>query len=311
MIRVYKRTVRDENVQKFSLADATKGSWVRVTDPNDNELDELEEKLKLDKGHLNDALDPHETPRLEVEGEHVYIFLRFPYFGQEDTIATSPVLFIITEDMVVTVAKEGGGQIFDDFSAGDVNFYTTQRSRFLIYLFLKINLLYQQTVGAINKRVRVKRDEVLRHIGDKDIAEFVKWEDTLNDFITALVPASAIYKSLLSKQHVKFFKEDEELIEDLMLSNDEAIEVCKTNIKTITSIREAYSTIITNNLNRTIKFLTAMTIIIAIPTLIASIYGMNVPLPLQDTSHSFPLVMGIIALAIAITLWIFNKRKWF
>jgi magnesium transporter len=284
---------------------------VHVTDPTEEELEQLESGLRLEHGHLTDALDPHENPRLEVEGKDIYIFLRFPYFDREDTIATAPVLFVITSEMVVTVVKEGGRYIFDEFIKGKVEFYTTQRARFLVYFFLKINLLYQQTVSTINKRLRAKRDQLLGAMTDTDLVTFVQWEDTLNDFITALVPASAIYKTLLSKHHIEFFEEDQDLVEDLMLSNDEAVDVCKTNIRTIVNIREAYSAIATNSLNRTMKFLTAVTIVLAVPTLIASIYGMNVPLPFQDVSHSFIVVMVIIVLSIAVTMWVFNKKRWF
>lgn len=311
MISVYKKTLRDEQVQTLPLSKAGKGVWVHVTDPTDDELSRLESELHLEHGHLTDALDPHETPRLEVEGKDVYIFLRFPYFDREDTIATAPVLFVITSEMVVTVVKEGERYIFEDFIKGKVEFYTTQRARFLVYLFLKINLLYQQTVGTINKRLRVKRDELLGQMAEADLVTFVQWEDTLNDFITALVPASAIYKSLLSKHHIKFFEEDEDLVEDLLLSNDEAVDVCKTNIRTIINVREAYSAIATSSLNRTMKFLTAVTIVLAVPTLIASIYGMNVPLPFESVSHSFTIVMAIIVISIAITMWVFTKKKWF
>jgi len=101
------------------------------------------------------------------------------------------------------------------------------------------------------------------------------------------------------------------LVEDLLLSNDEAVDVCKTNIRTIVNVREAYSAIATSNLNRTMKFLAAVTIVLAVPTLIASIYGMNVPLPLQESHYGFVGVMMIIVVAIAATWWVFTKKKWF
>ncbi len=305
MIEIYKKTLRDTELKKRESFD--KGSWVLVTNPDDEEIQVLTEELGLERGHILDALDIHESPRFEAEKHGLYIFLRFPY-TEAGMIHTMPALFVITDDMLITIVKDQR-LLFEDFLTEKALFYTTQRQKTALFMFLKISLLYRRHLQKINKELRSKRNK-LEEINDNDIKRFVQWEEILNDFITSVVPASNIYRTILSGKYITFFKEDEDIIEDLLLSNDETIDICKTNIKTIVNIREAYSTVVANNLNRTVKFLTAITIILTLPTMIASIYGMNIELPFQGHPLAFPMVIGIIFLVAIIALLLFQKKKW-
>jgi len=309
MIDIYKKTLKSEKLEQIKKVE--KGSWVLVIDPSDEEVDILSDELGLERGHILDALDWHETPRLEIEGENddLYIFLRFPFIDEElDEIRTMPVLFILTDDFVATVSRENQ-KLFDDFLTEKISFYTTQKSKFLSYMFLRISLLYRGYLNTLSKKIR-GREDILGKISSQDIINFVRWENILNDFLTALVPASNMYRTLLSKHYLQYFKEDQEIVEDIMLSNDEAIDICKTNIKTIVNLREAYSTLMTNNLNRAIKFLTAITIILTLPTMIASIYGMNITLPFQEHPLAFAGVMGATVLVVVIAFVLFKTRDW-
>lgn len=307
MIDIYKKTLKSERLEEIEKAE--KGSWVMVIDPNDEEMDALSDQLGLERGHILDALDWHETPRLEIEESGLYVFLRFPFIDEEtDEVHTMPVLFVLTDDVVVTVSKENQ-KLFDDFLTEKIAFYTTQKTKFLLYMFLRISLLYRSHLNALSKKIR-GREHILGKISDKDIVDFVRWENILNDFLTGLVPASNAYRTLLSKQYIKYFKEDQELVEDILLSNEEAIDICKTNIKTIVNLREAYSTLMTNNLNRAIKFLTAITIILTLPTMISSIYGMNIALPFQDHPMAFTGIMGVTILVVIVAFVLFSRKDW-
>lgn len=306
MIEIYKKTLKDKELR--SLDEFEKGSWVLITNPDDDEIDALTEKLKIERGHILDALDIHESPRFEVEESGLYIFLRFPY-TEAGMVHTMPVLFIITKDMLISVIKDQR-LLFEDFLTEKALFYTTQKQKTALFMFLKISLLYRRHLQKINKDLRSKRNK-LEEITDKDIKKFVQWEEILNDFITSVVPASNIYKAILGGKYMRFFKEDSDLIEDLLLSNDETIDMCKTNIKTMVNIREAYATVATDSLNRTVKFLTAITIILTLPTMIASIYGMNVELPFQHHPLAFPIVVAMILFVGVSALIIFHKKHWF
>lgn len=306
MIEIYRKSLKDEHIQKGSVVQ--KGSWVFVTEPTEHEMEFLTEDLKLEHGHISDALDPFEVPRFEVEGNVMYVFLRFPY-EEHGAIQTMPILFVISEDFVVTVARERKG-VFDDFLSGKIEFTTTQREKFLLLFFIKINVLYQSYLHAINKDIRMKQGNVAK-VNDKDIIAFVDRERVLNDFITALVPAGKVYKTLLSKQYLTFIKEDSDVVEDLMLSNEEAIDICNTSSKAIANIRAAYSTILTNELSRVMKLLAAVTIILTLPTLVMNIFSMNIKLPLQTNPLAFPIIVVIILIMSGVAFTIFAKKDWF
>ena len=306
MIEIYRKSLKDAHLQKGSVVQ--RGSWVSVTDPSEHEIDFLTNELKLERGHISDALDPFEVPRFEVEGATMYIFLRFPHEDRGE-IHTTPILFILTEDFIVTVTRDPR-DVLEDFLSGKIEFTTTQKEKFLLLFFIKINVLYQSHLYAINKDIRVKQGNVAK-VNDKDIIAFVDRERVLNDFITSLVPAGKIYNTLLSKQYLSFIKEDSDVVEDLMLSNEEAIDICNTSIKAIANIRAAYSTILANELSRVMKLLAAVTIILTLPTLVMNIFSMNIKLPLQTNPLAFPIIVAIILVMSLVAFTIFAKKDWF
>ncbi|BCX15947.1 MAG: magnesium transporter [Candidatus Parcubacteria bacterium] len=305
MINYYFRSLKDEGIKRIDHQ--RKGCWIEVVDPSEEEINFLSQELGLDKGHLTDALDVYESPRLEIEGGDVYVFLRVP-FSSESMVHTLPVLFVLTENWVVTVVSRQI-PLFDDFLSGKINVFTTQKSKFLVQLFLKVNSLFRNFIDIIGKNIWLRQGKIMR-ISEEDIVSFVQWEEILNDFINSLVPTTAIYKLLLSKQYLKFFKEDKDLIEDLLLSSEEILDICKTKIKAMVNLREAYSTLMTNNLNRAIKFLTAITIVFTVPTIIASLWGMNVKLPFQDHPLAFLFIIGITFVIALLLFKLFSKKDW-
>ena len=132
----------------------------------------------------------------------------------------------------------------------------------------------------------------------------------LNEFLSDLIPTNSIINTLLANRNFKFTEDERDLLEDIKLSNNQLIELSKANLKTIVNIREAYSTIMTNNLNRVIKLFTSLTVLLTIPTIIASIYGMNVQLPFADQSWVFAGIIGLIILILAGLSLIFIRNEW-
>ncbi len=134
-------------------------------------------------------------------------------------------------------------------------------------------------------------------------------EDELNEFLSALQPTTAILRRLLLGRHIQLYEEDKDIVEDLLLNNEQSIEGCSSRIKSVVNIREAYATISSNNLNRSMRILTAATVLITLPNVVFGFYGMNVPLPFQE--HPFVFV-GIISLCSVIVLSVFlvaRKRR--
>ena len=283
------------------------GSWVYAENPSEEELKYLSKSFHLEKGLLKDALDPNEVPRMEVEKSTTYIFTRIPY-SESGKVSTMPVLVALGKDFLITVSQ-GPLPLLEKFIKGEVDFYTTQKTKLFLQLFSEINASYNVFLNNINRRVRAMSIE-LEKISNKDIVQFVTFEGNINDFLGALVPTHTILKNILSGKFLKLYEKDEDLTEDLFLANGQFIESCRTILKTIVNVREAYSTIITNNLNRVIKLLTALTIILTVPTIIASFYGMNVRLPFADTPLAFFGILGVAVLISVFLLVIFIKNRW-
>ncbi len=305
MVTVFQKTIKDsklKTLKKFKV-----GSWVMVENPTEAEIVELAKTYKLEEGHLKDATDLHEVPRLEVEDTGTYIFTRVPH-TESGGVTTVPMLVVIGKDFVMTVSAKGVAPL-KRFVQGKVKFNTTQKIKFVLQIFSEVMGSYGGFLTNINRRVRALSVK-LEQIRNKDIVQFVQYERVLNDFIAALVPTSTILRNLLSGKYFKLYEEDEDLIEDLMLSNGQLIETCTSNLKNMVNIREAYSTIMTNNLNRVIKVLTALTIILTVPTIISSFYGMNVTLPGAQTPHAFWSVLAGTAGIVIVLLAIFRRNRW-
>ncbi len=305
MITIYQKTVKDPNLRQ--LDNFQTGSWIYVENPTNDELDQLAEQFTLERDLLEDAKDVYEVPRQEIENGTTYIFTRVPY-EEEATVTTIPVLLIMGSNFVITVTQRKL-PFLEKFTSGSATFYTTQKARLFIQLFHQINSEYNKFIININKQVRSIHIKP-QNIENSDIVRFVSFENILNDFLAALVPTSNILKDLLSGKYLKLYEKDTDLIEDLFLANGQLIEICRANIKNISNIRNAYSTIMTNDLNRVIKFLTALTIVLSVPTMVASFYGMNVALPIAGDPLAFWWIVGGTFILLVVLAALFKKNRW-
>lgn len=308
MVEILYRNLRSRELEKPQSF--KKGSWLHVESPSDRDRHFLTHKFGLDEGLLRDAEDINEVPRMEVEDGITYIYTRFPY-GDTDQIQTAPILLAFDDSFVLTLSSQSFAAI-DKFLSGKVPFYTTQRTKLLLQIFMQINSSYVSNLNAISRRVRAVGSQLGgESISNRDIVQLVKYENVLNDFLGSLIPTNNILQNLLSgKSALPLYDDDRDLIEDLLLSNGQLVEMIKSNLRTIVNIRESYSTIMTNNLNQIVKVLTSLTIIFTIPTMVASIYGMNVPLPFQNNHWSFFAIIGGVILISLITVYVFLKKRW-
>lgn len=281
------------------------GAWIKVEDPTEKELLDMSEEFKLESDILLDALDPFEVPRIEEEDGKTYIFTRFAH-KSGDKVTTSPILFIITPKYLISISTQPL-PFLSRFLNNRIEFYTTQKTKFLVQIFSEIHHDYQRLVNSIHKDIRnLSKD--LENIDNKDIGKFVRFETIFNDFLFGLEPTNIALKKLLSGKFVKLYEDDKDLIEELFVDNEQLIALCKSNLKGIVNIRESHSSILTNNLNKTMKLLTSVTVILTIPTMVSSFYGMNVHLPFQENPMAF---LGIFLFTIAVSfglLAIFMKR---
>jgi magnesium transporter len=306
MIKYYFKSLRSERVQE--LDSYKPGSWVYVEAPSHDEIEQLVKKFNVTEGHLQDALDEDEMPRLEKEGEQSYIFVRFAYKSIDGELVTAPLLFIFSGDLVITVSQVRL-PLLDSFLSGKINFATTQRAKLILLILQQIVDQYDTFISHTSKQIKLIRSRLRGHeISNQDFIDFVMIEDELNEFLSSLMPTNATLRRLLLGRYMPLFAEDQDIVEDLLLNNEQSIEACNSNMQSIIHIREAYTSISSNNLNRTMKILTAATVFVALPNVVFSMYGMNIKLPLMHEPWMFSSLVGV-TLALLLLSYIVAKRK--
>lgn len=307
MIKYYYKSIRSTAVKE--LKEPQPGTWVHAEAPAEKEIEELAKQLKLELGHLEDALDEDEMPRLEREGDQSYIFVRFPYKNSEGDINTAPLLIVFDTEHVLTAApihlpaadallKTKGG------------FATTQRAKLILLILSHISDQYDVFISQTSRSVKAIRSRLRgKGITDQDLIDFVTIEDELNEFHSSLQPTNATLRRLLAGRQLQLFEEDQDIVEDLLLNNEQSIEAIRSNLKSIANIRESYSAISANQLNRTLTILTVATILIALPNVIFGMYGMNVRLPFETARWAFEAIVGLNLFIIALAIFIARKKR--
>lgn len=287
------------------------GSWVCAEQPTVEEIEDLVEKFSLDAGHMSDSLDADEMPRMEREGETTYIFVRYAYVDDDLELTTAPLLFVLHPKVLITVALHSLPRL-QQFTGGKVEFSTTQKAKLMLQILSQIVDQYEVYINNISKRIKAIRTRLKNHdVNNQDFIDFVTIEDELNEFLSGLLPTTAILRRILVSRHVQLYEQDQDIIEDLLLSNEQSIEACRSYVRSIVNIREAHATITNNNLNRGVRTLTAATVIIALPNVFYGMYGMNVPLPFGEEPWAYGMVVGISITAIIFVIIIARQRRLF
>lgn len=308
MVNYYYRQPSHSKVHTLKTFKA--GSWVHVEDPNEAELKTIL-ALGLDEGMLEDALDADEVPRFEIEDGITYLFTRFAYKNSSGKVVTAPIMIALSQKFILTLSTVNCLKL-KNFATGPIDNITTQRSPLLLEILEILLETYATQLNGINRQIRSARNSLnVRRVSNKDFVQFVEIEDVLNEFLGDLVPANSVLQNLTGRRkNLTFGEDDKDYIEDLRLSATQLIDTIRGSLKTAVNIREAYTNIATNNLNRQIKILTTLTVVLTIPTIIGSYFGMNVPIPLSNVPHAFILILIGTGSIAALVLFIFRKNHW-
>lgn len=307
MITLYYKNIRSKRLTV--LNDYQPGAWICVEKPAEDEIKQLVNDYKLDPGHMRDALDEDEMPRLEREGDITYFFMRYAYTNSDMELETAPLLFVVGPNIFITVAQQHLPRL-GRFTSGKIDFSTTQRTKLVLQIMEQLADEYEVLINNVSRQIKVIRTRLRAHaVGNQDFIDFVLIEDELNEFLSALMPTTAILRRLMLGRHIPLYAEDQELVEDLLLTTEQSIEGCQSNIKSIINIREAYATIASNNLNRTMKVLTLATVLIAVPNIFYSMYGMNIALPFAEHPFAYWVVVGVSIVVPAVIIMAARRAK--
>lgn len=310
MITIYKST--SEGL--LTVDDFVAGSWVHVSNPSNQELALLVERFEIPLDFLTDPLDPDERARLETEDGARLIVVRVPHLDswtEEIPITTLPIGIVLVEDLVITVSALDA-EVIGDFKQGRVrNFATHDPTRFILQLFLRTTLLFLRYLRDINRVTDNVQKDLHRATRNEQLIRLLNLEKCLVFITTSLRSNAFMMEKFHNARYSQLEQDDQDLLDEVIVENKQAMEMAKIYSEILSGLMDAFASLISNNLNTVVKTLTTITIILMIPTLVASFYGMNVALPLQSSPEAFVLVVGFTAFLCTLGIVIFWRGNLF
>lgn len=306
---------RTDNRVLHEVEEIEEGVWINLTNPTMEESQEIAEYFDMDIVDVRAALDEEESSRIELEDGYTLILVDIPATEirhEAKNYTTIPLGILLTQECIVTVCTEET-PILQHFIQRRVReFSTKKKMRFVYQILFRTSAMYQSTLRIIDK----KRTEIEENVGDKtedqDLIQLHELESTLVYFATSLRANSVVLERLSRYKRLEQYPEDTELLDDVIIENQQAIEMTSIYRDIINGTRELLSSVINNRLNNVMKYLTSITIVMAIPTIISGIYGMNVDgrwMPLSTTPHGFLIICLIIVGVCIATMLILWKKK--
>ena len=312
MLKIFK-SLESGPLQTLTLKTLEKGAWINIIDPTPYELKVVSNLTEVEPDFLRSALDDEERSHTDVEDNSVMVLTNVPVMRGQDSYDTLPLAIILTADYFITVCLEDT-PVLSEFNENTAKLFRTfKKTRFLFQILYKSATFYLRYLRRINKPSDEIELNLRRSMENSDILRLLELQKGLTYFSAALRSNGAVLDKLLrlrSNQSltpiIKIYEEDEDLLEDVIIENKQAREMVELYNKILARMSDTFSSIISNNQNLVMKFLAAMTIILAIPTVISSFFGMNVPVPLADDSTAFlsiAILAAVIAGASSYVLW--------
>jgi len=291
-----------------------KGCWIHLQSPTREEIEGLNARFALDPTYIQAALDEEESARIERDNDQTLIIVDVPYVEAEEngfSYSTIPMGIIVVDDVIITVATRES-PIINDFTEERIRgFWTYKRTRFILQLLNRNASRYLSYLKQIDKASTFVQKRLQESLRNRELLQMMQLEKSLVYFSTSLKGNEMVLEKMMRMDMLRKYPEDADLLEDVIVENKQAIEMCAIYRDIMSGTMDAYASIISNNLNIVMKILTSLTVILSIPTLFAAYWGMNTPVPFQDNVWGFWAVVGmsiIAALAAFIVLW---KKKMF
>lgn len=314
MIKVYKTTAG--NLEEKETVDLTEPNiWVCMVSPSQDEIEQIIETFDIPKDFIEDPLDENESPRMEREDDKTLLIIQTPYFqGEEEgdiEFITVPLGIILTEKCIITVSSREDDVLQNFFRGRVKNFSTAKRNRLILQILSRTATVYLNYLKRISRTTNKIEAQLEDSMNNERLMDFLDLQKSLVYFATSLRSNEAVMEKLTRMGMFTKYEDDKDLLEDLIIDNKQALEMTSIHANILRSTMDAFASMISNNLNKVMKFLTSVTIILMLPTLISSIYGMNIQLPFARSSFAFFILMGASIVLSLIGVIIFIKRKWF
>lgn len=293
------------------IEEITPDCWINVVNPTEEEIDLLVREYRLDAGFVRSSLDEEETSRIEVEDDQVLVIVDAPVTQMEESgmiYSTMPLGIILTGQNIFTITLKENA-VLKEFADGQVRgVQTNLRNRLALQILLRVASRFHQYLRQIDKITNYVEKQLHKSLRNKELIQLLELQKSLVYFSTSLKANELTLEKILRGRIIKMYDEDQELLEDVLIEVKQAIEMSNIYSSVLTGTMDAFASVISNNLNIVMKVLTSITILLSIPNVITSAYGMNVeglPVPF----FWFPMLLTLVA--VGITALILKKHDMF
>ena len=291
------------------------GAWVKLTAPTLEECAEISDRFHMDIADVRAALDDEESSRINLEDDYTLILVDIPSAEMRNnrhSYTTIPLGILIAEDVVITVCAEETAVLRSFVEQRVRDFSTKKQMRFTYQVLYNACMVYQSLLRSIDRKRTEIEERIDKNTEDVDLIDLHELESNLVYFATSLRANGVVLDRLTRYGRLRQYSEDQELLEDVIIENRQAIEMTQIYRDIINGTRELMSTVINNRLNNVMKYLAAITIVMSIPTIISGLWGMNVGgkwMPFSSTPHGFAIICLItLLLCVFVMLWLRKKK---
>ncbi len=319
MIEIFK-TASNEELVELNISEALSGSWFNLINPTYDEIQQVSLVLDLDEDFLRNSLDLDERSRIEFEDGHLLIITNVPTREEDDegVFDTLPLGIIFTPTSILTVCSSKN-TVIQSFNKETSKFFNTEnKTYFMLHMLFRATRLYLRYLNYINKQTDAIEEDLRKTMKNKALFKLFEVQKSLVYFTTALRDNYMVLQKIMRLARsgqagslLKFTEDDFDLLEDVIIENKQALEMVEMHRNILENMMDAFASIISNNLNIRMKFLTSITIILAIPTMLASFWGMNVKVPFAGEPLGFIVVMLIALVSASFLTFVFAKKGMF
>ncbi|CAN5323841.1 magnesium transporter CorA family protein [soil metagenome] len=317
MVEIFKKT-GDELIR---IEQAEPGCWINIYPPfNHENLEDISNTYNIPLDFLIDSLDINERSRYEYEDDVKLIVLNTPVDNEDELVeddravyVTVPIGIILLPEMILTLCQHAN-PVIDSFMNQRVKrFNPADRQKFVLQLFDRSVFYFLHYLRQINNKRNLIEDELYNSSRNTELAQFMNLQKSLVYFVNTL-RGNELMMAKMGRTDFLQIKSNEDLsdyLEDIIVDNSQALEMSNVYTNILNGTMDAFASIISNNLNTVMQRLTSITIVLMVPTLVASFYGMNVELPFQHLPGAFAIIVSISLILSLILVMFFRRKKWF
>lgn len=314
MIQIMQKTISARAVEVLTKLPEDTG-WIDLVAPTEREIRMAADALGIEASVLSAPLDDEEQPRIEIGKDYLLIILDLPHLERDldDTLVyqTYPLGIVLTDNAIATVSLFDTA-VMRDFREGKVSdFSTGKRARFTLQIVREIAAYYLSSLRRLDDMSLSLERSLRQSMRNEELVQMLALGKSLVYFSTSLKSNQVVLRRMTRLPVFKTYEEDVDLLDDVMVEVEQAIEMADIYMNILNSTMDAFASLISNNLNVVMKVLTSVTIVLSIPTLVASLWGMNVPVPWQTDWYGFAVVIGLSLVISIIAVWYLWRKRLF